>query len=237
MDNSDLLYNILELSQPWKVLDMRDDLHDRQIDVWVGVEPPKKNWIFGRTPHEQKTTEYVWRHVNLAGLRCVIHASLPTGTDTSEFRWCGDKGVPFTRLLALHVAALMSQGLALQHICAVLDISVEDLWKFRHRLNTGEARLSGSASTVEAAALDGDEGEVPDAENPIWESLLDGTASIDIRILSMKLMLARMREQMRGIKDKEVRTLKVYELQRYVVRNKRQLAYEIGQLRQRLTLH
>jgi hypothetical protein len=237
MDNHDLLYNLLELSHPWRVLDIRDDLRDRQIDVWIGIEQPRKSWIFGRTPPAQQTTEHVWRHANLGAMRCVIHASLPLDTDTTDLRWCGETNAPFTRSMSLHVAALMSQGVPLQHICTLLDVSVEDLWKFRHRLNSGAASLSGPGQAAGSGKAGGDPGNLPEPDDPIWEALLEGSASIDIRILSLKLLLAKMRDQMQAIKDQEVRTLKAYELQRYFARNEKQLAYELAQLRKNRALH
>ena len=231
MDNHDLLYNLLELSQPWRVLDIRDDLRDRQVDVWIGVEQPRKSWIFGRAPSAPRTTEHVWRHANLGATRCVVHASLPTDADTSTLRWCGDKEAPFTRSMSLQVAALMSQGVPLQHICTLLDVSVEDLWKFRHRLNSGAAGLSGAGPADVSGKEVGNLDNVPEPDDPIWEALLDGSASIDIRILSLKLMLAKMREQMLAITDQEVRILKTFELQRYFARNRKQLGHELAQLR------
>jgi hypothetical protein len=72
---------------------------------------------------------------------------------------------------------------------------------------------------------------VPEPDHPVWEKLLDGSTSIDIRVLGLRLLLAKMREQMQAITDREVRMLKSYELQRYFARNQRQLAYELAQLR------
>lgn len=232
MTDIDLLYYVLELELPWQILQIRDDLRSRQIDVWVGTEPPKRSWIFGRKPPAKEASEYVWRHANLGTMRCVVHASLPIHANTANQPWCGKADMPFTRAMALQVATMISQGMSLQRVCALLDIPVEDLWKFRHRLDSGQVGLATDASAAAMQAKQpGSQSLVADPDDPVWEKLLDGSADIDIRILSLKLLLTKMREQMLAITDKEVRLLKRYELQRYFARNEKLLGHELAQLR------
>jgi hypothetical protein len=71
---------------------------------------------------------------------------------------------------------------------------------------------------------------VPDATDPVWQQLAEGQVDLDIRTLSLKLMLTRMRSQMDVIRDSDVRLLKLRELHRYFVKNKRMLGYELDQL-------
>lgn len=230
MTDIDLLYYVLELAQPWQILQIRDDLRTRQIDVWIGTEPPKKSWIFGRKPPVEQASEYVWRHLNLGPMRCVIHAALPRHANTENLPWCGKPDLPFTSAMSLEVATLFSHGISLQQVCALLDIAVEDMWKFRHRMDSGKLALSVDTAAAPARPQEAP-GAVPEPDNPVWEKLLDGSTSIDIRVLGLRLLLAKMREQMQAITDREVRMLKSYELQRYFARNQRQLAYELAQLR------
>jgi len=232
MTDIDLLYYVLELEQPWQILQIRDDLRSRQIDVWVGTEPPKKSWIFGRKPPAEEAREYVWRHANLGTMRCVVHASIPVRANTANLPWCGKADMPFTRAMALQVATMISQGMSLQRVCVVLDMPVEELWKFRRRLDSGQGGLATDGPTATTPAKQsGSPGLVADPDDPVWEKLLDGSANIDIRILSLKLLLTKMREQMQAITDQEVRLLKRYELQRYFARNEKQLGHELAQLR------
>lgn len=229
MDNIDLFYYMLDLKAPWRIFDIRDDLRDGQLDVWVGIEPPRKSWIFGRTPPVQKTKDYVWRHVGLGTKRCFVHASLPADVGIEDISCFGEKGLPFSRALNLQVATLFSHGMTLQHICAVLDLPISDIWKFRHRLDSGQANLSSRSTEAGEQAVA--KSAVPEPDDPMWERLLEGALTLDIRILSLKLLMNKMREQMQAITDKEVRTLKSYELQRYFAKNERQLGHELAQLR------
>lgn len=232
MTNSNLLGYVLELEQPWEILQIRNDLRSRQIDIWVGTEAPRRSWIFGRRPSIEQDDECVWRHANLGTMRCVIHAALPRDADTTNLPWCGTVDMPFTRAMALKVTTLLSHGMSFQQVCTLLDIPVEDLWKFRHRLDSGQAGLSVDAAAAAAppAAQSGGHGIIADPDDPVWEKLLDGSTDIDIRLLSLKLLLTKMREQMQAITDREVRMLKRYELQRYFVRHEKQLGHELAQL-------
>jgi len=54
---------------------------------------------------------------------------------------------------------------------------------------------------------------------------------LDIRVLSLKLMLTRVRSQLEVISDDEVRLLKLRDLHRYFVKNERVLGHELAQLK------
>lgn len=226
MKAEDLLHKMLEIHPPWQIVRIREDLGKRQIDVWIGRQTGKSNWFFGqRASAAPEEREQVWRHVNLGDTRCLIHAA-PVDEATPP-AWSGEAGMPFSRGLALQVAAMMREGIKLQSICGLLDLTVSDLWKFKHTLDSGKAGLSGAPQPAEMAA---GSSAVPEPDHPVWERLLDGSLNIDIRLLSLKLLLAKLREQMRLITDSEVRVLKTYELQRYFVRYESALGHELAQL-------
>ena len=128
------------------------------------------------------------------------------------------------------IAAMMRDGIKLQSICAILDITVADLWKFKHTLDSGKAGLSGGNATTAGIPEASSSSSVPDPDSPIWEKLLDGSVNIDIRLLGLKFLLTKLREQMRVITDPEVRVLKAYELQRYFARYEQTLGHELAQL-------
>jgi len=123
----------------------------------------------------------------------------------------------------------MRDGIKLQSICAILDITVGDLWKFKHGLDSGKTNLM--TTLAETPASDAASGSrVPEPDAAVWPGLLDGSVNLDIRLLSLKLLLTRMRDQMRVITDPEVRALKCYELQRFFVRYEKTLGHELTQI-------
>lgn len=241
MKSTELLNQLLELQGPWQIIKVRDDLGKQQIDVWVGTQTTRGGWFFGPKTAFGEGPEKVWRHINLGTWRCYVHAALPPGTATASLPWCGDEEMPFTRAMSRHIAALLWEGIKFQTICTILEVTVTDLWKFKHALDSGRTGLStapaaaaapaGSAAVAAPAAEPANDSAVPDANDPIWEKLLDGSANIDVRVLSLKLLLTKLRDQMRVITDSEVRMLKACEMQRYFARYEQLLGHELAQLR------
>jgi hypothetical protein len=227
MKTEDLLHKLLDIAPPWQIVRVRDDLGKHQIDLWVGHQEGKSGWFFGaKTASVSEERAQVWRHINLGDSRCVIHAE--ASPDASSLPWQGEKGQLFTHAMSRLIVAMMRDGIKLQSICAILDISVGDLWKFKHGLDSGKTALSTAAT---AAVADSAAGSlVPDPDSPVWNALLDGSFSIDIRLLSLKFLLTKMREQMRVISDPEVRVLKCYELQSFFVRHEKTLGHELSQM-------
>ena len=229
MKAEELLHRLLEIEPPFQIVRIREDFGKQQIDVWIGQQTGKSNWLFGaKTATVSGDKEHVWRHMNLGNSRCIIHAE--ASSNGPKAPWQGEVGQPFTRAMAHLIAGMMKDGIRLQSICAILDVSVGDLWKYRHSLDSG---VTGLTTPLPASVTDDGTpaSAVPDLDAPVWSRILDGTATIEIRLLSLKLLLARMKEQMRTIKDPEVRVLKCYELQRFFVRHEKMLSHELAELK------
>lgn len=82
------------------------------------------------------------------------------------------------------------------------------------------------AAPAPAQAVD----ELPDVSDPLWLALLQGERDLDVRTLSLKLLLTKLRAQARSIRDDEVMMLKLVELHRFFGRHQAVLHHEIGQL-------
>jgi hypothetical protein len=234
---TELLHAGLEIDERWQIIDATYDASRRQFDVFV-AEPAERGGWFSRGKNSASasaTEKHVWRHVNIGTRRCFVHLAVTPGQLPAEHPWSGERGMPFTHALSRQIAALLMHGVNLQAVCSVLDISLTDLWKLKYNLDSGKTRLTGAAPSAPAPeqsarpANVSNEG-VPDTTDPIWERLLDGSINIDIRFLSLKLLLTKLREQMRVIEDNDVRMLKVYEIQRYFERNEPRLKHELLQL-------
>lgn len=228
MKSEDLLRSVHEVEAPWQIVKVRDDLGKRQVDVWIAQQTGRSGWFFGSKATVPQDREQVWRHINLGGSRCLIHALPAVLPGGQAPLWCGDGDLPFTRAMSRQIASMLLEGVKFQSICSILDVTVADLWKFKHSLDSGKAGLSSAPPPPPVAAAPST--RVPEADDPVWEKLLDGSTNIDIRVLSLKLLLTKLREQMRVITDAEVRVLKAYELQRYFLRYEQMLGHELGQL-------
>lgn len=247
-----LLQSLLRVEQPWSVRNYRFDFAARRIDIWIGTSSVL-NW-FGvtRKPTEQ-VTDYIWRHDNLGAWHSHVHLALPAGMTLPNTAWSGAADQPLTRSIAHKVLTLLGEGLHLRHICEVLDLSLDEVWKYRYAAG---ANISTSAdldarepalvargtpapqrapvsapARVHAAPTGNDTDTVPDLSDPVWRHLLEGRVTLDIRVLSLKLLLSRMRTQLADTSDEEIRLLRVRELHRYFERNARMLGYELYQIK------
>ncbi len=224
MKTEDLLAQALDIRAPWQIDRVRNDFGKDQCDIWITRHAGRSSWFFGNRSSPAHGYEQSWRHLNIGQMRCVIHAVRPTdGGDTPS--WIGHDDQPFSQALSRKIAGMLRDGISLQAICNHLDVTVADLWKFKHSLDNGKSGLSAATSPADAP-----QGAVPAAGNPVWENLLDGSLNIDIRVLSLKLLLTKLREQFAIISDAEVRVMKCHEMQRYFIRHEKLLAHELAQL-------
>lgn len=238
MKELDVLQALLELEPPWAVVDVSFTPRRREVEIKIGIKAEKSGW-FSRpkaaAPDNAKTQ--VWRHVNMGTWRCLVHVAVPPGQPMDGLPWCGEEGIPFTRAMAQQVANHLFAGFKLQEVCDLLDLEITDLWKFKYSLDHGKAGLSaakpgaGNKGRAERVAGADSSSGVPSTANKVWEQLLDGSLQIEIRYLSLKLILTKLRVQMEVIEDPDVRALKAQEIYRYFVRNEKMLAHELTQLR------
>jgi hypothetical protein len=153
--------------------------------------------------------------------------------------------------MAKRIFDLLNEGLELNSICTLYGVNLDELWRFKYALDNGKAGIQVDkaarapaakvASGTSAAAASGtaagtatpagEDGGVPDVSDPVWMELASGGIEPDIRVLSLKLLLTRIRSQMDIIHDDEVRMLKLRELHRYFVKNARMLSHELAQIR------
>jgi len=235
MKTTELLHTGLEIDAPWQVLDASYDQALRQFDVRVSEPAGRGGWFSRPKAADSASEKHVWRHVNVGTRRCFVHLSVSPGQFPADQPWSGEKDMPFTHALSRQIGALLMHGVKLQTICSLLDIPLADLWKFKCNLDSGKTRLAsmpaaGQSPEANAKPARTSNDGVPDTTDPIWEQLLDGSLNIDIRFLSLKLLLTKLREQMRVIDDNDVRMLKIYEIQRYFERNEPRLKHELTQL-------
>lgn len=242
-----LLGKLLQLREPWAVREYRIDPARQRMDVWVGVEV-QRGW-FGRPKARiEEGPEQVWRHLDALGWRTFVHVVPPRNADLTSQQWTGAPDLPFTRAMAKRIFDLLNEGLELNSICTLYGINLDELWRFKFALDNGKAgiqveKLARAASPAKAGASAvapapdaavpqvAGEGGVPDVSDPVWMQLASGSIEPDIRVLSLKLLLTRIRSQMDIIQDDEVRMLKLRELHRYFVKNARMLGHELAQIR------
>jgi len=218
-----LVSSMLGVASPLQVADVRVAADGRRVDVWIGQEQTR-SW-FSRTQRAAAAEEHAnLRHSNLCGASCYMHIPVGMLEALKNAPWCGTAELPFTRSLQREIQTLIDEGVSLQSICALLSIPFTDLWKYKFAFERGKVAAAPGRRGTEGTA------ELPDATNQVWERLLRGELEISIEALSLKLLVTRLRTQLRLITAEEVRQNKIRELHRFFVRHQQQLRAEIEQL-------
>lgn len=220
---------LLNLQAPWCIRNIVLEEAGHRLDIEVGLELPR-GWLgLGRRAGAAET-ERSWRHVNIDGWQCHVHVFLPTNTPPLRHAWAGEEDSPFTRAMSRQLFNLLREGMSCESICKLLGVRYNDLWKFKFALDNGQASPPSSAPSMVEAPGEAD-GDLPHAAHPVWQALVNGDFDEHIRVLSLKLLLSRMRSQLGSIQDAEVKELKFMELHRYFAKNQRMLDHELAHMR------
>ncbi|CAM5380944.1 hypothetical protein [Thauera mechernichensis] len=231
-----LWQTLLDVEAPWTVTDCKEN-GGRRHDIWIGLETPRPWLGIVRARPVPGTRTLSWRHANFGAWQIHIHVQAPGTADLSRQPWAGEPDLPFTRALNERIFTFLREGCSLQSICTLLDLPITELWRLRYAMDSGRWGFDRSpAKCIAAHGSETDAGaaadpDVPDVADPVWVALLEGGRQLDIRVLGLKLLLTRLRAQFEMISDVEVRTLKLQELHRYFLKNKRLLAHELSQIR------
>ncbi|MDP3653411.1 MAG: hypothetical protein Q8R67_17225 [Rhodoferax sp.] len=237
--------------RPWRATQYRMDEITKKIHLWITrqAQPQaekKRNW-FGMATAQPATQamatgpEMQWRHLNVMNFTCQIHTTDPLDARHYELPWFGQPGLPFSNRLSHQVFACLAEGVEMSAVCAMLDIPFTDLWRFKYALDQGlvkfeytPAKKTGATTTATPSTFVPSTlaSNVPDVTDPIWERLITGEISVQIKTLSLQLMFTKLRQQFSLQQDDEVKLMKLRELHRYVERNERSLGYELHQFRE-----
>lgn len=246
---ADYLVLAAGIPHPWRASHYRIDEVATMVHVWItrqtrpNVEK-KRSWFgFGaavQTVTEASATgpEMQWRHLNCMNFTCQIHTTDVLDERHFDLPWFGQLGLPFSHRLSRQVFACLMEGMEMSAICDILNIPFSDLWKFKHALDNGQvkfeytpAKKTGPATApLGTSSPSANASNVPDVDDPVWERIITGELNIQIRTLSLQLLLTKLRQQVRLQQNDEVKLLKLRELHRYVERNQRSLGIELRQL-------
>ncbi|MGQ0710993.1 MAG: hypothetical protein ACT4NV_14750 [Rhodoferax sp.] len=228
MRDSNVLVALLKLQEPWTLVDVRCDPSRNRCDTWIGLEQ-RRGWFslaLGKSTPQHATM--TWRHTNLGDWNWYIHVTAPASANLARLPWAGEIGLPFTSALERQLGSLIPHVSRLDALGSLLRLDMVDL---AHAYSKG--RLQGAGTAFAAAAAPRtphDDSGIPPAQDPVWIALLEGTHAFQVRATGLQLLLFNLRMQYRRTDDPEQKLLHVQECRRYFVRNRRQLAFELGQL-------
>lgn len=72
--------------------------------------------------------------------------------------------------------------------------------------------------------------QLPAASDPLWLAVLQDDFPLEVKQLGLRLLLSKLRTQLRTTTDDDARMIKLVEIHRYFERNKTMLTHEIEQI-------
>lgn len=227
MNDFNVLGTLLKLQEPWTLIDVRCDASRGRCDAWVGLEQ-RRGW-FGMS-RGKATPQHVtvsWRHTNLGDWSWFIHVTAPASLNLSRLPWAGEIGLPFTSALERQLGSLIPHVSRLEVLSSLLRLDMVDL---AHTYSKGRLQgVSTSNTGLSVSRTDMDDTGIPPANASVWIALLEGTHPFQVRATGLQLLLFNLRMQYQRAETSEQKLQHVHECRRYFVRNRRQLAFELGQ--------
>ena len=245
---------ILDVKSPCEIVKRTVNHKQRRIDIWIALQaslesqdkPTKSSWFGFKKAIPQVvleveaadlTTFKSWRHLDLAEWQIVVHTPSPTPSAMLDQPWTGVVGQHFSHSLSRVIFNMLAEGASLAVICTTLKINLTDLFKYKFALEKGQigVLMHGDAARLTTALSSDALSEsgvtvVPALDNVVWTAIATGKLDIEIKTLSLRLLLTKVRSQFRMAADDEVRTLHLRELHRYFERNQRVLSHELAQI-------
>lgn len=257
----EFLNGLLQVTMPFRVKDGRVDEQSRRVDVWIGIEAARswfggsgrqtiatreRQWrhvnlgsyqcyIHADLPQNVELAEQSWAGDDKLGFTRAmakqIFALLSEGVSYDGI--CALLEVQFEDLWKFKFA--LDSGSATPGL--KVGAKAKSQAQAAASVTAAAAPVTASVAPVPAAApVPGTAGAeqtsgVPDVTDPVWQELAEGRVTVDIRVLSLQLMLTRLHSQFAAIQDNDVRLLKLRDLHRYMTKNERVLGHELSQLR------
>lgn len=223
MRDTEICRKLLQLEEPWSVDRVKVDDQAGEIHVYLVTG---KSW-FGRPAFLRP--KLLWRHTSIGAFKTFIHATLPEdGREHQDLPFLGELGSDFTRGLARRVVECLQAGMGYRQICKLLEIDVYLAWQIRHAL--GERPQSEAAGPEDDGPEAPSARQIPPTGDPVWLRLLESDESIDIRLLGLRLLLARCRQEFPGLTTDDAKIMRVNAVRRFFIKHEKQLDHEISQL-------
>jgi hypothetical protein len=248
LKNSAILNVLLGVSSPWEVTKFNVNHNLKRIEIWIDLEAvfqQKTSWFGLKKETVKQATSSAkkynqWRYLNLAGWPIYVHSPAPTPSSLVHMPWAGEPGQHFSHAMSRLIFTLMGEGASLATICAALQVNLADLWKYKLALDNGQVGVQasdvklahGNTLHAELAAIATVGSVVPNLDDSVWQALVAGALEIEIKTLSLRLLLTRVKSQYQKAADDEVRTLGIRELHRFFEKNQRALSHELAQIMQ-----
>ncbi len=228
---------LLGVHAPWVVTGTQLSASSRVFTVVLEQQAPKAR-LFSKSAVAPIQGKYLWEHIAFGGWRCQIKLVLRQGGPIPAASWTGDGDEAYTRGLQRQILDLLMAGATVEQLSVLLRLPFADLWRYKFRLdqgqgakttpvapapNAGPLPQAGGSSTAMASNL-------PAESDPVWMAILLGRMKLDVRMLGLRLLLAKLKREAQLHGDEDLHRQAAGDIHRYFVRSQSQLRHELEQL-------
>lgn len=238
MKDSEFCRHILGVVAPWDVSRVACDPEHKRIDVWIKSQQGESWFGLRRTLEcatcgrvfnlRQALQEHTWQHISIGTFKVFVHAELPADPDCADKPgcclsqpWLGARAGALSEALEQQIGQLLRLRLPEAEIARLTGVDTGEV----QRLRSQRRGASDAASVMERAGED-DADDIPPRQHPIWARLLSGEMDAQIKTLSLKLLLSRIRAQARP-DDGAARLADIDNLRRYFLKHRHSLRSEM----------
>lgn len=225
-----MLQQVLGLPQPWHVVAVQEASGGTVLTVRIESRSPSRG-LFGRRSQPPLRRQLRWEHLPLAGRRCQLVVGLREGETLPAAPWVGEHVDGYTRALNRWLVDALIAGATLEQLALLLGLPYADLWRFKFRLDQskGEAVPAATAHAM-ATPPTGARAALPGPHAPVWAELLHGRVPLEVRSLSLRLLLSKLQREARLHGDTDLHTHAATQLHQYFARNAAALGFEAAQV-------
>lgn len=230
MKHHETLQSLLQVKEPWSLIDFRFEPSRGRCDAWISLETPRGWFGFTKTKHLPTIT---WRHINIGEWRLYVHVMAPEGANLTRQPWAGEIGQPFSRLLEKQISDMLHHIQSPEKIGSLLGLEIIDL---THAYSNGRLNIPKPITTYSRVlattdtSANSDQKDIPPPGDPIWLKIVNETHPIQIKAIGLQLFLFNIRMQYKTTGNPEQLQHYASECQNFFKRNQRQLAFELGQI-------
>jgi hypothetical protein len=231
---------LLGIQAPWVVTGTQLSASLRVFTVVLEQEAPRAR-LFSRGAVAPIQRRYMWEHIAFGGWRCQIKLVLRQGGQIPTSSWTGHGDEPYTRGLQREILDLLTAGATVEQLSVLLRLPFADLWRYKFRLDQGQGAKAisvapapsagpmvrpGSATAATAATA----ANIPAESDPTWMAILLGRMKLDVRMLGLRLLLAKLQREAQLHGDGDLHRQAAGDIHRYFVRSQSQLRHELEQV-------
>lgn len=228
---------LLGIHAPWVVTGTQISASSRVFTVVLEQETPRTG-LFTRRVVAPIQRRYQWEHIAFAGWRCQVRLLLRQGGHIPMAPWTGDGDDTYTRGLQREILDLLTAGATVEQLSVLLRLPFADLWRYKFRLDQGQGAKAPSVAPAPTAGQQARSGvstiatapKIPAESDPAWMAVLLGRVKLDVRMLGLRLLLAKLQREAQLHGDEDLHRQAGGEIHRYFVRSQSQLRHELEQI-------